>query len=65
MSDNQMTEMDADTVYLLMKENIPISRTSRIQWLLNKLNTYISIPSGCSSEWVSTFIYTILKYISY
>lgn len=32
---------DADIVYLLMKPSIPISRTSRVKWLLDRLNTVI------------------------
>lgn len=32
---------EADTVYLLMKSQIPISRTSRVKWLLDRLNTVV------------------------
>ncbi|XP_023246457.1 KICSTOR complex protein SZT2 [Copidosoma floridanum] len=35
--------LEADTVYLLMQKDLPISRNSRAQWLLNHLETVIAI----------------------
>lgn len=35
--------LEADTVYLLMKKGFPISRNVRAQWVLQHLDTVISI----------------------
>lgn len=48
----QIPILEADTIYLLMKENIPLSRVSRVEWLLRKLNTYIMFPD-CNKSTVS------------
>lgn len=39
--------LEADTVFLLMKKGFPISRNVRAQWMLEHLDTVISIQ--CSS----------------
>lgn len=39
--------LEADTVYLLMKKDFPISRNVRAQWVLKHLDAIISLnPSG-------------------
>lgn len=40
---------EADIVYLLMKPNIPISRTSRVKWLLDRLNTIVKQDANLDS----------------
>lgn len=40
---------ESDTVYLLMKPHIPISRTSRVKWLLDRLNTIIKQDDNLES----------------
>lgn len=36
--------LEADTVYVLMPKNLPVSRATRFQWFLDHLNTVITIP---------------------
>ncbi|CAH1982611.1 unnamed protein product [Acanthoscelides obtectus] len=40
--DNQPQFLEAKVVYLLMQKNIPVSRATRVQWLLDHLNTTIT-----------------------
>lgn len=44
LEENQPSSLEAKTVYLLMQKNVPISRTTRLQWLLDHLNTTIITP---------------------
>lgn len=37
--------LEAKTLYLLLPKNVLISRAARLQWLLNRLNTTISVSS--------------------
>lgn len=37
--------LEAKIVYLLLPKNVPISRATRLQWLLDHLNTTISISN--------------------
>lgn len=37
--------LEARTVYVLMPKNVPVSRCTRLQWLLEHLNTIITVPS--------------------
>lgn len=43
--ENQPSSLEAKTVYLLMQKNVPVSRATRLQWLLDHLNTTIVTPS--------------------
>lgn len=45
LEENQPSSLEAKTVYLLMQKNVPISRATRLQWLLDHLNTTIVTPS--------------------
>nr|XP_022914806.1 KICSTOR complex protein SZT2-like isoform X1 [Onthophagus taurus] len=38
--------IEASKVYLLMPYNVPVSRTARLQWLIEHLNTIVLIPSS-------------------
>jgi hypothetical protein len=38
------TVLEAKVVYLLLPKNVPVSRASRLQWLLDHLNTVITVP---------------------
>lgn len=42
--ENQQIVLEAKTVYLLLPKNVPVSRAARLQWLLNHLNSVITIP---------------------
>lgn len=42
--------LEADTIYLLMKKDFPISRNVRAQWLLKHLETVVSIQDPNSTE---------------
>lgn len=42
LEDSQPSFLEAKVVYLLMQNNIPVSRASRLQWLLDHLDTIIS-----------------------
>lgn len=55
LEDRQPSFLEAKTVYLLMQKDIPVSRTSRLQWLLDHLNTIIT-PS-------QTLVSTIFNYL--
>lgn len=48
----ERTVLEAETVYLLMKKGFPISRNVRAQWLLEHLDSVISIqyPNAKSKE---------------
>ncbi|KAJ8923504.1 hypothetical protein NQ315_010082 [Exocentrus adspersus] len=50
LEENQPSSLEAKTVYLLMQKNVPISRATRLQWLLDHLNTTIIVPSQKFSE---------------
>lgn len=43
--ENQQMVLEAKTVYLLLPKNIPVSRAARLQWLLNHLNSVITMPT--------------------
>uniref|UniRef100_A0A1Y1NFY9 Protein SZT2 n=1 Tax=Photinus pyralis TaxID=7054 RepID=A0A1Y1NFY9_PHOPY len=36
---------EAETVYILLPKDVAVSRASRFQWLLDHLNTVVSVPS--------------------
>ncbi|KAJ8945629.1 hypothetical protein NQ314_009160 [Rhamnusium bicolor] len=50
VEDSQPSFLEAKTVYLLMQRNVPVSRASRLQWLLDHLNTTITTPSKKLNE---------------
>ncbi|KOC64977.1 Protein SZT2, partial [Habropoda laboriosa] len=54
--------LEADTVFLLMKKGFPISRNVRAQWMLEHLDTFISIqcPSFKSKEAAELEIVSVL-----
>lgn len=37
--------VEARTVYVLLPKNVPVSRCSRLQWMLQHLNTTIAVPT--------------------
>ncbi|KAL3289661.1 hypothetical protein HHI36_023069 [Cryptolaemus montrouzieri] len=41
--ENQQVILEAKTVYLLLPKNIPVSRVARFQWLLDHLNSVITV----------------------
>ncbi|KAJ3640250.1 hypothetical protein Zmor_003559 [Zophobas morio] len=43
--ETESTVLEAKVVYLLLPKNIPVSRASRLQWLLDHLNTVITVSS--------------------
>ncbi|CAG9855485.1 unnamed protein product [Phyllotreta striolata] len=49
LEDTQPSFLEAKTVYLLMQKDIPVSRSCRLQWLLDHLNTIIT-PSQKLNE---------------
>ncbi|CAG9828371.1 unnamed protein product [Diabrotica balteata] len=49
LEDTQPSFLEAKTVYLLMQKDVPISRASRLQWLLDHLNTIVT-PSQKVAE---------------
>lgn len=42
--------LEAKIVYLLLPKNVPVSRASRLQWLLDHLNIVITVPA--LQKWV-------------
>lgn len=42
LEDNQPSFLEAKTIYLLMQNNVPVSRAARLQWLLDHLNTVVT-----------------------
>lgn len=42
---SQSVVAEAETVYLLMPKNVPVTRASRLQWLLDHINVVISLTS--------------------
>ncbi|KAF5284426.1 hypothetical protein FQR65_LT13560 [Abscondita terminalis] len=46
--------LEAETVYILLPNNVPVSRAARLQWLLNHLNTVISVPTHFNLDTSST-----------
>ncbi|XP_014220610.1 KICSTOR complex protein SZT2-like isoform X1 [Trichogramma pretiosum] len=44
-TENELEVLEADTVYLLMKHGFPISRNIRAQWVLQHLDTLISVQN--------------------
>lgn len=42
LEDNQPSYLEAKTVHLLMQNNVPVSRATRLQWLLDHLNTIVT-----------------------
>ncbi|KAK4871539.1 hypothetical protein RN001_015663 [Aquatica leii] len=46
--------LEADTVYILLPKNVPISRATRLQWLLDHLNTVVSVPTRLNLDTAST-----------
>lgn len=42
--EEQPPTLEADVVYLLMRRNIPLSRTTRVKWLIDRINTTITLP---------------------
>lgn len=42
LEENQPSFLEAKTVYLLMQNNVPVSRATRLQWLLDHLNTTVT-----------------------
>jgi hypothetical protein len=42
--ETESTVLEAKVVYLLLPKNVPVSRASRLQWLLDHLNTVITVP---------------------
>ncbi|KAF5294731.1 hypothetical protein FQA39_LY00215 [Lamprigera yunnana] len=46
--------LEADTVYVLLPKNVRVSRAARFQWLLDHLNTIISVPPRLSLDASST-----------
>lgn len=41
----QTPVVEAKTVYILLPKNVPVSRCSRLQWLLEHLNTTFTVPA--------------------
>lgn len=37
--------VEARTIYILLPKNVPVSRCSRLQWLLQHLNTTVTVPA--------------------
>ncbi|GJQ67112.1 hypothetical protein Trydic_g21981 [Trypoxylus dichotomus] len=46
------TTSEAAKIYVLMPKNIPVSRAARLQWVLDNLNSVVSVPS-CSDLYSS------------
>ncbi|XP_008200755.1 KICSTOR complex protein SZT2 isoform X3 [Tribolium castaneum] len=42
--ETESTVLEAKAVYLLLPKDVPVSRASRLQWLLDHLNTVITVP---------------------
>ncbi|RZC33025.1 SZT2-like, partial [Asbolus verrucosus] len=42
--ETESTVLEAKVVYLLLPKNVPVSRASRLQWLLDHLNTVVTVP---------------------
>lgn len=42
LEENQPSFLEAKTIYLLMLNNVPVSRATRLQWLLDHLNTTVT-----------------------
>lgn len=42
LEDNQPSFLEAKTIYLLMQNNVLVSRATRLQWLLDHLNTTVT-----------------------
>lgn len=42
LEESQPSFLEAKTVYLLMQNNVPVSRATRLQWLLDHLNTIVT-----------------------
>lgn len=40
--------LEAGVVYILLPKDVPITRTTRIQWLLDHINTVITVSSKSS-----------------
>nr|XP_023016879.1 KICSTOR complex protein SZT2-like [Leptinotarsa decemlineata] len=49
LEDSQPSFLEAKIVFLLMQRNVPVSRASRLQWLLDHLNTIVT-PSQNLTE---------------
>ncbi|XP_050313415.1 KICSTOR complex protein SZT2-like [Anthonomus grandis grandis] len=48
--DDQPDFVEAKTIYLLLPKGVPISRAARLQWLLDHLDTIITISTNKSFE---------------
>ncbi|KAF7281913.1 hypothetical protein GWI33_004034 [Rhynchophorus ferrugineus] len=52
--DIQRDYVEAETVYLLLPKNVPVSRASRVQWLLDHLNKIVT-PSNSKTANLTVF----------